>query len=129
MTLAQSYLSQTLDQQKQTQHYMAQQVATSQSTISRELAKHSDQHPQQRYDAQQAQHRAATVQKRAPYKLKGSLLTTVLTRIRDRLSPEQICGELQRMATQKVLHHETIYRSGGPALYLSTSAPIEQTRY
>jgi IS30 family transposase len=40
----------------------------------------------------------------------GPLLTTVLTRLRDRLSPEQICGELQRMASQKVMHHETIYR-------------------
>lgn len=110
LTLAQRYLIQTLNQQKQTQHAIAQQVGASQSAISRELAKHSHQYPQQHYDAQQAQHEAGTARKRTPYKLKGPLLTTVLTRLRDRLSPEQICGELQRMTTQKVLHHETIYR-------------------
>lgn len=110
LTLAQRYLIQTLHHQEKNQQYIAQQVGASQATISRELAKYSGLHPKQGYDAQQAQHRAATVQKRTPYKLKDTLLITVLTRLRDRLSPEQICGELHRMAKQKVLHHETIYR-------------------
>ena len=38
------------------------------------------------------------------------MLATVLTRLRDRLSPEQICGELQRVGARSTLHHETIYR-------------------
>jgi len=110
LTLAQRYLIQTLHQQKCTQQYMAQQVGVSQATISRELAKHNRQYGQCRYDAQQAQQRAGETKNRTPYKLKGPLLTTIIIRLRDRLSPEQICGELQRVAATSVLHHETIYR-------------------
>lgn len=110
LTLAQRYLIQTLDQQKQTQHYIAQQVGVSQSTISRERAKNHQQHPGQPYQAQPAQERAAGAKSRIPYKLRGNLLATVISRLRDRLSPEQICGELQRKANQRQLHHETIYR-------------------
>lgn len=110
LTLAQRYLIQTLYHQHKTQIDIAQQVGVSQSTISRELAKHRQQHPRQSYDAQQAQQRTATAKKRTAYKLKGPLLATVLTRLRDRLSPEQICGELQRVGATSTLHHETIYR-------------------
>jgi len=110
LTLAQRYLIQSLHQQHKTQHCMAQQVGVSQATISRELAKHRQQQPKQPYDAQQGQQRAGEANKRTPYKLKGSLLTTVIGRLRDRLSPEQICGELQRAASADRLHHETIYR-------------------
>ncbi|QMW04904.1 helix-turn-helix domain-containing protein [Spirosoma foliorum] len=110
LTLQQRYLIQTLNHQHKNQQDIAQQVGVSQSTIWRELAKHNQQHSKQTYEAQQAQQQSATAKKRLPYKLQCSLLTTVLTRLIDRLSPEQICGELQRMAIQKVLHHETIYR-------------------
>lgn len=110
LTLAQRYLIQTLNQQKQTQQFIAQQVGVSQPTISRELAKNRQQHPGQSYQAQSAQERAAQLKSRAPYKLKGNLLTTVICRLRNRLSPEQICGELHRKSTQRQLHHETIYR-------------------
>ena len=110
LTLAQRYLIQSLHQQRKTQHCMAQQIGVSQATISRELAKHYRQQPNQPYDAQQAQQRAGAANKRTPYKLKGPLLTTVIGRLRDRLSPEQICGELQRAASADGLHHETIYR-------------------
>ena len=110
LTLAQRYLIQSLHQQHKTQQFMAQQIGVSQATISRELAKHSTQWPRQIYQAQHAQQRAGEAYKRTPYKLKGLPLTTVIDRLRDRLSPEQICGELQRASTQKVLHHETIYR-------------------
>ena len=89
---------------------MAQQIGVSQATISRELAKHHQQQPKQPYDAQQAQQRAGAANKRTLYKLKGPLLTIVIGRLRDRLSPEQICGELQRTASADRLHHETIYR-------------------
>lgn len=47
---------------------------------------------------------------RTPYKLKGDLRSLVISRLRDHLSPEQICGELERLRAKKVLHHETIYR-------------------
>lgn len=110
LTLTQRYHIQTLHHQHKTQDEIAQQIGISQSTVSRELAKYRQHHPKQEYDAQQAQQRAASAQKRTPYKLKGSLLTTVIARLRDRLSPEQICGELQRQPTQTRLHHETIYR-------------------
>ena len=110
LTLAQRYLIESLHQQRKTQQCMAQQVGVSQATISRELAKYQPQQPQQPYDAQQAQQQAGETTKRTPYKLKGLLLTTVIARLRDRLSPEQICGELQRVASAKGLHHETIYR-------------------
>nr|WP_281257955.1 IS30 family transposase [Spirosoma oryzae] len=110
MTLAQRYLIQSLYQQHKTQHFIAQQIGVSQATISRELARHSIQWPPQPYQAQLAQQRAGAAHKRTPYKLNGSVLTTVLNRLRDRLSPQQICGELHRTSTQQVLHHETIYR-------------------
>ena len=110
LTLAQRYLIQTLHHQHKIQIDIAQQVGVSQSTICRELTKYSQQYPHQPYDAQQAQQQAATAPKRTPYKLKGPLLTTVLTRLRDRLSPEQICGELHRISPRNGLHHETIYR-------------------
>ena len=110
LTLTQRYHIQTLHHQHQTQAHIAQQLGISQSTVSRELAKHRQFHPKQAYDAQQAQRRAGRAKKRTPYQLKGSLLITVLARLRDRLSPEQICGELQRKTTKRVLHHETVYR-------------------
>lgn len=110
LTLQQRYLIESLYQQKKTQQHIARQLGVSQSTISRELAGQTKHQPHQPYQAQQAQLRATEARKRTPYKLKGSLLTTVLTRLRDRLSPEQICGELQRQATTRPLHHETVYR-------------------
>ena len=110
LTLAQRYLIQSLHQRGKTQHCMAQQICLRQATISRELAKQRHQQPKQAYDAQQAQQRTGEANKRTPYKLRGLLLTTVIARLRDRLSPEQICGELQRVASAKRLHHETIYR-------------------
>lgn len=110
LTLAQRYQIQTLYQQHQTQVQIAQQIGVSQSTVSRELSSQDACRPDQTYDPQQAQHRAAKAKKRTPYKLKGTLLITVLARLRDRLSPEQICGQLQRRTIKGVLHHETIYR-------------------
>lgn len=110
LTLAQRYLIHTLHHQTCTQQNIAQRVGVSQATISRELAKYSHSYPKQTYDAQQAHQRAGEAKKRTSYKLEGQLLTTVIARLRDRLSPEQICGELHRRATHKVLHHETIYR-------------------
>lgn len=110
LTLQQRYLIETLYKQRKTQQHIAQQVGANQSTVSRELASYKKQQPRPPYNAQQAQQRAATAKKRTPYKLKGHLLNAVLIRLRDRLSPEQICGELQRVATKKRLHHETIYR-------------------
>lgn len=110
LTLAQRYLIQTLHQQQHGQEYMAQQVGVSQSTICRELARHKRQHPQQVYQAPTAQQRAGEALKRTPYKLKGELFDTVLKRIRDRLSPEQVCGELEQKTAKRQLHHETIYR-------------------
>lgn len=68
LTLAQRYLIQTLHQQQHGQEYMAKQVGVSQSTICRELAKYNHQYPQQPYQAQSAQQRAAEVLKRTPYK-------------------------------------------------------------
>ena len=110
LTLAQRYLIQTLDKQKQSQQFIAQQVGVSQSTICRELAKVRLRNPGQPYQAEQAQQRAVAAKSRLPYKLNGDLLTTIINRLRDRLSPEQICGELHRKTNRKRLHHETIYR-------------------
>ena len=110
LTLAQRYLIQTLHQQGQTQHQIAQQAGVNQATISRELARNAHRPAQQPYQAEQAQKRAATAKARTPYKLKGDLRALVISRLRDRLSPEQICGELERLRAKKVLHHETIYR-------------------
>lgn len=110
LTLAQRYLIQTLHQQGQIQHHIAQQVGVSQATISRELARNTYRSAQQPYQAEQAQKRAATATTRTPYKLKGDLRALVISRLRDRLSPEQICGELERLRAKKTLHHETIYR-------------------
>ena len=110
LTLAQRYLIQTLHQQRQTQLQIAQQVGVSQATISRELARNAHRPPQRLYQAEQAQKRATMAKARPPYKLKGDLRTLVISRLRDRLSPEQICGELARISATKRLHHETIYR-------------------
>lgn len=110
LTLQQRYLIQTLHQQHKTQQDIAKQIAVSQSTVSRELAKYRQQHPKQVYDAQKAHQRAGQTKKRTPYKLKGPLLARVIARLRNRLSPEQISGELHRKANRRVLHHETIYR-------------------
>jgi len=110
LTLQQRYLIQTLHQQQHGQEDMAKQVGVSQSTICRELARHNRQNPQQDYQAPTAQQRASEALQRTPYKLKGELFDTVLKRIRDRLSPEQVCGELEQKTAQRQLHHETIYR-------------------
>ena len=110
LTLAQRYLIQTLHQQGQIQHHIAQQVGVSQATISRELARNDHRPAQQPYQAEQAQKRAATAKTRTPYKLKDTLLAHVVSRLRDYLSPEQICGELERQHIKNSLHHETIYR-------------------
>ena len=107
LTLQQRYLIQTLHQQRHTQQFIAQQAHLSQATVSRELARNA---PQQPYQAEQAQKRAATCKARTPYKLKGELLTHVINRLRHWLSPEQICGELAQGNTRTTLHHETIYR-------------------
>lgn len=118
LTLAQRYLIQTLHQQGHTQQQIAQQVGVSQATISRELARNDHHQAHKPYKAEQAQKRATMAQTRTPYKLKGDLRTLVISRLRDRLSPEQICGELARGSTKKRLHHETIYGSGRPSIYL-----------
>ena len=110
LTLAQRYLIQTLHHQQYGQEYMAKQVGVSQSTICRELVRHKREYPEQDYQAQAAQQRASEAFTRTPYKLKGKLFDTVLERIRDRLSPEQVCGELERTIGHRRLHHETIYR-------------------
>ncbi len=110
LTLAQRYLIQTLNQQGKSQHQIAQQVGVSQPTISRELARNRRQQPQKIYQAEQAQQRATTAKARTPYKLKDDLLTRVMNRLRDWLSPEQICGELAKLRSETTLHHETIYR-------------------
>jgi transposase, IS30 family len=110
LTLSQRYLIQTLHHQQHGQEYIANQVGVSQSTICRELAKYKGQHPHQLYQAPVAQQRASQALQRTPYKLKGKLFATVLQRIRDRLSPEQVCGELEQKSAQRQLHHETIYR-------------------
>lgn len=110
LTLIQRYLIQTLHQQRQNQQQIAQQTGVSQATISRELARNAHRPAQQSYQAEQAQKRAATAKARTPYKLKGDRLTLVVGRLRDWLSPEQICGELARLRAKKTLHHETIYR-------------------
>lgn len=110
LTLAQRYLIQTLHKQKYTQHQIAQQTGVSQATICRELARNNQANPQQPYQAEEAQKRTATAKVRTPYKLKDALLTYVVSRLRDYLSPEQICGELERQHLKKALHHETIYR-------------------
>lgn len=110
LTLAQRYLIQTLHQQGLTQQHIAQQAHVSQATISRELARNAHRSAQQPYQAEQAQRRAATAKARTPYKLKGELLTQVVSRLRDYLSPEQICGELARQNATQMLHPETIYR-------------------
>lgn len=123
LTLQQRYLIQTLHQQQHGQEYMAKQVGVSQSTICRELAKYKCQHPQPPYQAQAAQQRASEARQRTPYKLKGELFNTVLQRIRDRLSPEQVCGELERKNAQRCLHHETIYRYIYRHKQLSLSQP------
>lgn len=102
---------------------MAKQVGVSQSTICRELAKYNPHHLQQPYQAQAAQQRAVEARKRTPYKLKGELFNTVLKRIRDRLSPQQVCGELERKTGQRRLHHETIYRY----IYRHKQSSITQT--
>ena len=110
LTLAQRYLIQSLHHQQYGQEYIAKQVGVSQSTICRELAKYNGQHPHQVYQAQSAQQRASQSLKRTPYKFKGELFDTVLGRIRNRLSPEQVCGELELKTARPNLHHETIYR-------------------
>lgn len=110
LTLTQRYLIQALYQQQNGQEYIAKQVGVSQSTICRELARYKRQHPQQDYQAPSAQQRASEALKRTPYKFKGELFDTVLGRIRNRLSPEQVCGELEQQTARRRLHHETIYR-------------------
>ena len=109
LTLAQRYLIQTL-QQQHGQEYMAQQVGVSQSTVCRELARNKGESSHQVYQTQTAQQKAGETLQRTPYKLKGELFDIVLNRIRDRLSPEQICGELEHQTARRTLHHETIYR-------------------
>lgn len=110
LTLAQRYLIQTLHQQQHGQEYMAKQVGVNQSTISRELARNKGQGTQPAYQAQAAQQKAGETLQRTPYKLKGDLFNTVIRRIQDRLSPEQVCGELEANTGQRQLHPETIYR-------------------
>ena len=64
-----------------------------------------------------------TLKSERPTKLKGPLLTVILARLRNRLSPEQICGELQRKTTKRVLHHETVYR------YIYRHKALSQTQH
>lgn len=64
LTLPQRYLIQTLHQQKQTQHQIAQQVGVNQATVNRELARNAPYQPHHPYQAEQAQQRAATAKAR-----------------------------------------------------------------
>lgn len=109
LTLEQRYLIQCLTQQKIPQKTIAHQVGVNPSTVSRELARYKIAHPLRPYMAAQAQTlRRPTINRRA-YKLNGPLEEQVLTRLRQRFSPEQISGVLALEAGRKVISHEAIY--------------------
>jgi IS30 family transposase len=61
------------------------------------------------YDALTACLRKRKCCKRTLYKMKGALKDTVLSRLRDRYSPEQISGTLALEAGCDLISHETIY--------------------
>jgi IS30 family transposase len=110
LTLTQRYQIQALSQQKYLQKHIASQVGVSTATISRELARNRPTDMTQSYQAQLAQQRSQQVRKRQAYKLNGALEEDVLTRLRQRFSPEQISGVLALETGQKRISHETIYR-------------------
>lgn len=110
LTLAQRYQIQTLHQQQYLQKNIAIQVGVSAATISRELARNRQPDVPQPYQAPAAQQRSQQVCKRTAYKLKDTLKDDVLSRLRQRHSPEQISGVLAQATGQNVISHETIYR-------------------
>jgi IS30 family transposase len=107
LTLQQRYQLQVLLQQKNSQKRIAVLIGVSPSTVSREL--HRNKGDLVPYDAQSAHLRKKRCCKRAPYKMKGTLKETVISRIRDRYSPEQVSGTLALEAGYNVISHETIY--------------------
>jgi transposase, IS30 family len=130
LTLEQRYTIQTLHQQSHDQTYIARIVGVSQATISRELARFQAAYPQQTYQAAGAQQRATQQQKQQPHKLKGTLLDWLQQRLRDRWSPEQICGVLAQPVPPPgtptgSLHHETIYRHIYRQSHPSTRKPTD----
>jgi transposase, IS30 family len=108
LTLEQRYQIQCLRQQKISQKQIANCIGVCPSTVSRELSRNRS--GTMEYDAQSAYIRKKMCCKRACYKMNGSLKETVVLRLRDRYSPEQISGILALESGSGVLSHETIYK-------------------
>ena len=105
---------------------IAAQLGVSASTVSRELAAAQVQHRgQRRYHAELAHHTAVTNRSRARHgKLtEPELRGEVVTRLNDKLSPEQVAAELRtEFPDRPEMHvsHETIYQ----ALYVQTAGSL-----
>ena len=112
-----SYSQLTQDERYHIQHHLSHQspaqiardLNRSKSTISREIKRHRNQ--QGRYQAAQAQTQSSQTKrrKRSPYKLTEPVKQMIDTLIMQQLSPEQVCGYLQKHH-QIQLHHSTIYQ-------------------
>ncbi len=86
----------------------AQTLGRHKSTISREIKRHSQNQDYRAAPAQQ-QSRQRKQKKRGPYKMTGQLIGHLNTLIRQKPSPQQICGYLEKHHRTK-LRHSTIYR-------------------
>lgn len=108
LTLDQRYQIQCLVQQKFSQKQIANCIGVSPSTVSRELSRNRS--GATGYDAQSACTRRLMFCKRGLYKMNCELKETVILRLRDRYSPEQISGILALESGAGVISHETIYQ-------------------
>jgi IS30 family transposase len=108
LTLEQRYQIQCLRQQKINQRQIASRIGVCPSTVSRELSRNRS--GSMEYNAQVAYARKKECCKRARYKMNGVLKDTVVLRLRDRYSPEQISGILALESGSSLISHETIYQ-------------------
>ena len=99
---------------------MAKKIGVHKSTVSREIKRNSHESD---YDAVKANNRSLHRCQRANYKVKGPLLETIIDRLQQQDSPEQISGRLKKEGQYSV-STESIYlaiyddKTKGGELYL-----------
>lgn len=107
LTLEQRYQIACLLQQKTTQKSIADIVGVNASTISREIRRNSSVSAD--YKADIAQVLSGKRNKRSRYKIIGELKERIVSKLRERHSPEQISGVLALESVANKISHQAIY--------------------
>lgn len=108
LALEQRYQIACLLQQKATQKSIAAIVGVDASTISREIKRNSLLSTD--YKADKAQILSSKRTERSQYKIKGELKEMIVSKLRERYSPEQISGFFSLELVVNKISHEAIYK-------------------